>query len=510
MKQYELFELEFMGNEPEASHVHIELKAEFTVRGKTKTVKGFYAGGDRYVVRFYPETAGNYVYKITGAVEAEGSVFCEEAKNSGNTEANGHGMVKTEGTHFRYEDGTPYYPFGTTIYALVHQEEELIEETFQSLGAAPFNKVRHCIFPKHYDYNHNEPQFYPFERKADGSWDVDHPCFAYWDHFEKCIFRLQKLGIETDLILFHAYDRWGFSALTMEDNLTYLEYVLRRLSAIPSIWWSLANEYDIVFTRTMADWYTIENFVAENDPYHHLLSNHNCIKLYDFSRENITHCCVQTNAMHMTDEWMRKYNKPVVYDECCYEGDIQHEWGNISGFEMANRFWKACAKGAYATHGETFYSEDEILWWARGGKLKGKSPERIAYLKEFIYSLPGALEPWDEPIYEDFENATLSGSVNGDNPFFELIKSNPPVDAANLAWKNGAFNGRIGDKVYLKYYGSQCSRISFIKLPKEYTYKIELIDMWEMTRETMVEKASGHTNFRLPGKEGMAVVATRI
>ena len=27
-----------------------------------------------------------------------------------------HGMVKAVGTHFEYEDGTYYYPFGTTIY----------------------------------------------------------------------------------------------------------------------------------------------------------------------------------------------------------------------------------------------------------------------------------------------------------------------------------------------------------------------------------------------------------
>ena len=62
----------------------------------------------------------------------------------------------------------------------------------------------------------------------------------------------------------------------------------------------------------MEEWYALEEFVAENDPYGHLLSNHNC---------------------------------------------MQPDWGNISGFEMVNRFWKACALGAYATHGETFYME---------------------------------------------------------------------------------------------------------------------------------------------------------
>ena len=74
---------------------------------------------------------------------------------------------KTEGNHFVYQDGSKYLPFGTTIYALAHQPETLIDQTIEALKQAPFNKVRHCVFPKHYDYNHNDPEFYPFEKKED-------------------------------------------------------------------------------------------------------------------------------------------------------------------------------------------------------------------------------------------------------------------------------------------------------------------------------------------------------
>ena len=63
-----------------------------------------------------------------------------------------HGMVKAVGTHFEYEDGTYYYPFGTTIYALAHQSEELIDKTMATLRKSPFNIVRMCVFPKHYQY----------------------------------------------------------------------------------------------------------------------------------------------------------------------------------------------------------------------------------------------------------------------------------------------------------------------------------------------------------------------
>ena len=36
--------------------------------------------------------------------------------------ASTHGIVRAVDTHFEYEDGTIYYPFGTTVYALLYQE----------------------------------------------------------------------------------------------------------------------------------------------------------------------------------------------------------------------------------------------------------------------------------------------------------------------------------------------------------------------------------------------------
>lgn len=377
MKQYQVFELSYQAEEPSGSFVDVDLEASFVYGGISKKVRGFYAGKGEYKVRFLPEKTGRVTWEVTGAVTDHGEEECLPADGA-------HGMVKAVDTHFEYQDGTYFYPFGTTIYALAHQAPELIDTTMESLSKAPFNKVRHCVFPKHYDYNHNEPEFYPFEKKEDGSWDVDHPCFAYWDHMEEVLERLAGLGIESDLILFHPYDRWGFASMSRQENLTYLDYLLRRFSALPYVWWSLANEYDLCFKKTQEEWYEIEEYVHDRDLFGHLLSNHNCILYYDFSRPNITHCCVQTAAMHNAAKWMEEYWKPVVFDECCYEGDIEFAWGNISGFEMVKRFWKGCIQGAYVTHGETFFSEDEILWWSRGGILKGECAPRIAYLREFI------------------------------------------------------------------------------------------------------------------------------
>ena len=223
MRQYETFELTFTGPEPEGSRALADVKAEFTLSGKTTEVKGFYAGAGLYKVRYYPADAGKCCWKVWGVVSGEGEEMCEPADVQKAADGVGgarqkapHGMVRVEGMHFRYEDGTWYRPFGTTVYAMVHQEKDLVDTTMETLRRSPFNKVRFCVFPKHYDFNHNDPVHYPFE-KTDGKWDVHKPVNAYWEALEARIRELDEMGIQGDLILFHPYDRWGFSELAKVD-----------------------------------------------------------------------------------------------------------------------------------------------------------------------------------------------------------------------------------------------------------------------------------------------------
>ena len=193
MRQYETIEFCYTAPAPEGSEAAVNLQAEFIHERERTVVKGFYAGNQTYIVRFLPSKAGKYQYRVFGIVNASGSFFAEPAAGS-------HGMVQAEGRHFRYQDGTSYLPVGTTVYALVHQTEELIEETMDTLKHSPFNKIRLCVFPKNYLYNRNEPLYYPFEKDAAGQWDVHHPCFAYWDFLEKQLRRLADMGYK-ELVL---------------------------------------------------------------------------------------------------------------------------------------------------------------------------------------------------------------------------------------------------------------------------------------------------------------------
>lgn len=139
MKQYETFELRFGGEVLPDAWAQIDLTATFSCAQESLTVKGFYDGESDgrgvYVVRFLPQYAGVYRYQVRGAVTAEGEIVCEASSPEA------HGIVRAVGTHFAFADGAPYIPFGTTVYALISQDDALVEQTLQSLAAA----VRLCV-----------------------------------------------------------------------------------------------------------------------------------------------------------------------------------------------------------------------------------------------------------------------------------------------------------------------------------------------------------------------------
>ncbi|WP_442921899.1 hypothetical protein [Microbacterium sp. CH12i] len=60
-----------------------------------------------------------------------------------------------------------------------------------------------------------------------------------------------------------------------------MRYVVRRLSGFSNVWWSMANEYDLLWSKDTADWERLAAVVGEEDAFGHLNSIHNCRPFYD-------------------------------------------------------------------------------------------------------------------------------------------------------------------------------------------------------------------------------------
>ncbi len=467
---------------------------------RSQTVRGFAVGRYDAQVRFMPEMEGVWTYKADwDSVHEEGDFLC--VPNRGNN----HGPVRTEGSHFRYADGTPYVPVGTTCYAWVHQKDSLICQTLQSLRAAPFNKVRMCVFPKSTMFNGNDPDRYPFARTAEGTWDVSQPDEIFWQRFEDIINALEALGIEADLILFHPYDRWGFSTLSRAENLAYLDYCVRRLAAFRNVWWSLSNEYDLVFSKTAEDWDRFGAFLAANDPYRHLISAHNWLTPYP-KRNWMSHVSWQGNDMQTAFRLRMRYGLPVIVDELGYEGDIAFDWGNLSAFTLVDRMWTAVAFGCYATHGETFYRQDEVLWWSKGGTLYGEAPARIRFLREVLESLPGPMEPMCKDVMKD-PASMAKGPEHA--ALVRRIWDEKPPEIREIFLNEFIQPVGVHPDYRLIYFGRHCRAYADLELPENGMYDVEMLDVWEMTRRTLAENVCGSLHIRLSGKEGLALLVRR-
>jgi hypothetical protein len=184
------------------------------------------------------------------------------------------------------------------------------------------------------------------------------------------------------------------------------------------------------------------------------------------------------------------YRKPVVFDEVKYEGDIPKRWGNLSAEEMVFRFWEGTIAGTYVGHGETYSSPDNVLWWSKGGVLKGQSSARLAFLRQVL------------------EDAPPEGI--------------DPIDR----WQNPQYGGQPA-KYYLVYFGREEPALWEFQLPKAkledgMKFKAEILDTWNMkvmpvqgvfTLKKMNDYFYGAVNNRsiaLPGRAYMAIRIKRV
>jgi len=442
----------------------VKVSAEYTQGARVVRVDGLYDGEGVYRVRWMPDELGAWQWVVRSSAKemdgARGEFVCIEPA-TGN-----HGPVGVaDKFHFRYADGKRYFPFGTTCYAWVFESERLQEMTLANLSKSGFNKVRMCVLPKAFDAG--EPERHPFPM-VDGKLDFSRFDVEYFRHLERRVADLGKIGVEADVILFHPYGKqWGYDKMPQEVNEQYVRYVVARLGSLRNVWWSLANEYDLLKTWTMEEWDHLFRVVQEADVAGHLRSVHHSGPMYDYAKPWVTHASLQTYEFDKTAEWKKAWGKPVLFDEVQYEGNLWRRWGNLTGEELTRRFWLAVTAGAYCTHGEVIArkgAKDGLS--ADGGVLLGESPARIAFLRKLVEETDMGLEQYDGAYYRSA--------------------------------------GKAGE-VYLYYLDYHRPANYPFPLPEGVTFRAELIDPWAMTITPLPGTFTGKSDIELTGKPYQAV-----
>jgi hypothetical protein len=467
----------------------VAIAAVFKNGGREMRVPGFYDGDGVYKIRFSPPELGRWNWTSTSNVAAlNGRSGSFESVPPG---PRNHGPVRVskDGFHFVYADGTPYRQIGTTCYSWALQSDAKCAQTLATLRGSPFNKMRMCVFP-----NVESVATNPFMRTGPAlrDWDPRRPDPAYFRRFEDRLRRLGELGIEADVILYHPYDeKRGYSDMKRADDERYLRYIAARFGAFRHVWWSMANEYDAVKTKTMADWDHLFQVLQAADPHDRLRSIHQIHIYYDARKPWITHASVQNGSAVLDPvraELHRDFAlKPVIFDEVRYEGNSTKRWGDLTGEELVERFWWGTVGGTYVGHSETFdpNRNPDYSWLGQGGKLVGTSPPRLAFLRKIMEEGPA-----------------------------------PGIDLIDPWWENPIAGKPF--EYYLQYFGTERPTEWPVILPgrpndPRNSYRADIIDSWNMTitpveglfqmavRDDYSFQDPRRPTLALPGKPWMAV-----
>jgi hypothetical protein len=177
---------------------------------------------------------------------------------------------------------------------------------------------------------------------------------------------------------------------------------------------------------------------------------------------------VQNDMPDNAPKYIRQYGKPVIFDECRYEGDVPEGWGDISAERLVGNFWKTLVEGAFCGHGETYLNPREELWWSKGGVLVGQAPARLKFYRDVIEAAPA--------------KATVLGERN--------------------TWG-------VEGEYYLTYLWDRQHATQGYKLPVGDRFKADIIDTLAMTITPVPGTFSGNVDISLPIKPYLAIRVTR-
>jgi len=119
-----------------------------------------------------------------------------------------------------------------------------------------------------------------------------------------------------------------------------------------------------------------------------------------------------------------------------------------------------------SSHGETYLDANDILWWSKGGVLKGQSPPRIAFLRKFLDSAPA------EGL-DSVSNYYLAAGQPG--------------------------------RYYLFYFDAHKPAEYEFNLAPGVKYRADLSDPWEMSIAPVAGTFAGKFTMKMPGKPFLAI-----
>jgi hypothetical protein len=424
--------------------------------GVTRTVPAFWAGGNVWKVRYASPLPGLYRYRSVCSATADTGLHgvmgaVRVARYTGTNPLYRHGPIRvgTDGRHFTYGDGVPFFWLGDTWWmGLCHRLHW--PDEFQRLTAdrraKGFNVVQIVmgLYP-------DMPPFDPRGANEAGfPWEPNYTRLRpeYFDMADRRLAHLVESGITPCIV-----GAWGYFMPWMgpEKLKQHWRYLVARYGAWPVVW-CVAGEANLPYYLTpgfpyddraqVHGWTEVLRYVRDIDPWRRPLSLHptglgglsargaiDDVALLDFDmlqtghggREVLTPTVETVRASRAAAPIM-----PVLDSEVCYEALLDR----IPADVVRLMFWASILSGAA---GHT-YGANGIWQCNRQGQPHGPSPHGGSY---------GTI-PWDQAM-----NLPGSGQLGmakrflADYPWQQI---EPRPDWA--AWQDAGKPPLLGDWIW--------------------------------------------------------------
>jgi hypothetical protein len=380
----------------------VQVSAQFTGPGGTMRIPAFWAGGDRWIIRFAPTVPGDWSYETTcnrqddaGLHGVKGRIMVAEAAKAGTPNENAlyrhGGFLKVSGDqrYLTFADGTPFFWLGDTwwfcpsdLMPMDRSNRPGIASMYKHLIDVRAGQGYSAIHMAFLNSGGGTGTFTElFEKKFNA---------AYWDMVDRYIQYANEKGIVPVIGLgFHH----GLDAPTLPQLQRLWGYFVARYGAY-AVTWLISGEYNLDTgkdeLRKQKDADRVKKvlalgqFLKNSDPYHRAMTVHPWYFIsdkrqawdapwYDFIMLQGSHILEGPPPKFYREIYARANPKPLLEGECTYE-----HIGNFDAAVVRHNAYKAIQCGScgftYGAHGLWYPTQDEkdtkfsewgkpVPWW---------------------------------------------------------------------------------------------------------------------------------------------------
>jgi hypothetical protein len=405
-QQWTVFETSFESSKHYANpFTDIEVNVVFERLKKKWIVPAFWAGDNKWTIRFAPPAVGEYTYRVESKDKENAGLNGKEHTlrvnpYQGDNPLLKHGFLRVSDNkrYFEHADGTPFLWLGDTWWK--NLSKRMTWEGFQELTsdrkAKGFNVVQIVCGP------------YPDESMMESRWEnegglpyetkdfsIVNP--EYFRYADRRIKHLVEAGIVPVIVGGWGRPQGGSMSTLAQVGLDgfkrHWRNLIARYGAYPTIWMVGGETKD-----SYGPWSELAKYLKDIDPYNHMLCYHapghprkelQDNSMFDFDMLAIGHDGM--NTVNRTFDLMKSCfealpERPVLCGEACYEGHMQTNFQYIQRY----MFWSFMLSGA-AGHtygaagiwhagvegdpGHTGYKGQEYDWttWKEGMNYPGST-----------------------------------------------------------------------------------------------------------------------------------------